>query len=495
MSSTLPFPRLTADEAATLIHDGVTCAFSGFTAAGAAKAVPRAIAARAREMHKQGLPYSLRVLTGASTGHALDDELADADAIAWRAPYQSSRPLRDRINRQQTEFLDLHISHVPQMIDFGFLGPIDIAVVEVVDISPTGEVVLSTSSGISPTILQHAGKVILELNRHHSPRLREMHDVLVLPRPPRREPIPIRHPLDRVGRPQVAVDPGKIVGIVETNEPDGVSPFAAPDAGSRAIAGHVVRFLVAEMRAGRIPAEFLPLQSGVGNIANAVIGALGADPAIPPFMMYTEVLQDAAVDLMQHGKLLGASTTSLTVSEHVLQRVYGDMDLFAKRIVIRPQELSNSPGVVRRLGVIAINTILEMDIYGCANSTHVCGTQLMNGIGGSGDFVRNSYLSILVAPSIAKAGKISTVVPMVSHCDHNEHSVQILVTEQGLADLRGLGPVERARTIIDRCAHPSYRDYLRRYISEAPMGHLRHDLSRCFELHQNYLKTGSMLPG
>jgi acyl-CoA hydrolase len=208
--------------------------------------------------------------------------------------------------------------------------------------------------------------------------------------------------------------------------------------------------------------------------------------------MYTEVLQDAQIDLMKQGKLLGASTSALTLSDACAQDVFGNMDYFGQHVVLRPQEISNNPGVVRRLGVIALNTVLEMDIYGCANSTHVCGTQLMNGIGGSGDFVRNGYLSILMAPSTAKGGKISSVVPMCSHVDHNEHSIQALVTEHGLADLRGLGPVERARTIIDTCAHPMFRDYLHRYIDESPMGHIRHDLSKCFDLHRAYNETGDM---
>jgi acyl-CoA hydrolase len=118
----------------------------------------------------------------------------------------------------------------------------------------------------------------------------------------------------------------------------------------------------------------------------------------------------------------------------------------------------------------------------------------MNGIGGSGDFARNAYLSIFMCPSAAKGGKISTLVPMCTHVDHNEHSVQVIVTEQGLADLRGLAPAERAHLLIERCAHPSYRDYLHRYLREAGKGHINHDLSRCFELHQNLLRTGSMLP-
>ncbi|WP_428262816.1 succinate CoA transferase [Haliangium sp.] len=488
------FPRMTAEEVAALVPNGAMVGFSGFTPAGAAKAVPQALAARARALRAEGPPYSLRVLTGASTGPDLDDVLAEADAISWRAPYQASRPLRKRINEQQCEFLDMHLSHLPQMLEFGFLGELDLAVVEAVDVTADGRVYLSTSLGLSPSMLRHAKRVVVELNAHHSHRLWEMHDIKILPRPPHRDPIPVSHALSRIGTPFASVDPERIIGVVETDAPDGCHAFDAPDAVSARIAEHVVAFLHDEMKVGRIPPDFLPLQAGVGNVANAVMAGLGAHPDVPPFVMYSEVFQDALVDLLYENKLLGASATSLTLSEPALQRVYADMDFFGQRLVLRPQELSNNPGIIRRLGVIAINTVLEADVYGLANSTHVCGTQLMNGIGGSGDFVRNAYLSILVAPSTAKEGRVSTIVPMVSHVDHTEHSVQVIVTEQGLADLRGLGPVERARTIIDHCAHPSYRDYLHRYVREAPMGHFRHDLRRCFELHRNLVETGRMLP-
>jgi len=486
------FPRLTADEAAELIpHDSVL-GCSGFTPAGAVKAVPSALAKRATRLHEQDKPYKLKILTGASTGNAFDEALAAADAISWRAPYQSSKSLRQRINAQQTQFLDIHLSHVPQLLAFGFLPRLDYALVEAVDVTRDGRVYLSTSSGISAAALAHADKVIIELNRAHSVRLNEMHDVFMLPKPPLREPIPIHHPLSKIGTPFAKVDPKKIVAVVETEQSDGVAPFREPDDASNQIAQHIVKFLVHEMAAGRVPPEFLPVQSGVGNVANAVMTGLGVSPDIPPFHMYSEVFQDALVDLMADQRLLGASTTSLTLSDEQIARVYGDMDFFAKRIVLRPQELSNNPGVVRRLGVIAINTALEMDIYGNVNSTHVMGTQLMNGIGGSGDFVRNAFLSILVAPSLAKGGAISAVVPMVSHLDHNEHSVQVLVTEQGLADLRGKGPLERAQTIIDQCAHPDFRDYLHRYVADSPPGHIRHDLNKAMDMHRAFLDQGTM---
>ena len=110
------------------------------------------------------------------------------------------------------------------------------------------------------------------------------------------------------------------------------------------------------------------------------------------------------------------------------------------------------PEIIRRLGVIAMNGMIEADIYGNVNSTHVMGSRIQNGIGGSGDFARNGYLSIFMAPSTAQKGTISTIVPMVSHVDHTEHDVQVVVTEQGLADLRGLSPRQRAHLIIEKCA-------------------------------------------
>ncbi|MFO0878379.1 MAG: succinate CoA transferase [Gemmataceae bacterium] len=488
------FATLTADEAAELIPHGSTVAFSGFTAAGAAKAVPKALATRANRLHQAGQPFQVRVLSGASTGASLDDALAEADAISWRAPYQSSGPLRKRINSGQVAFVDMHLSHVPQSVLFGFFGPIQVAVIEATEVTEDGRVYLTTSIGASPTFLQVADKVIIEINRHPSRRISDMADILVPKPPPHRHALDLDHPLERIGKPYARVDPEKIIGIVETNLPDELGGFDPADPTSQAIANHVVKFLLAERAAHRIPQEFLPLQSGVGNVANAVMESLGDNPEVPNFLMYTEVYQAAAFDLMKKGRLLGASTCALTLTPAQMVELTANIDYFGPKIVLRPQEISNNPAVLRQLGVISMNTALEVDIYGHVNSTHVCGQTMMNGIGGSGDFARNAYLSIFMCPSAAKGGKISTIVPMCTHVDHNEHSVQVIVTEQGLADLRGLAPAERAHLLIDRCAHPSYRDYLHRYLREAGKGHISHDLSRCFELHQNLLRTGSMLP-
>jgi propionyl-CoA:succinyl-CoA transferase len=494
MSNQDKFPRLSPEEAVALIPHGTTVAFSGFTPAGAAKAVPRALATKAQEQHAQGKPFQIRMLTGASCGESMDEALAKAGAIAWRAPYQTSHTLRRMINQEQVEYVDMHLSHVPQTVTFGFLGKINYAIIEATEITPDGRVFLTTSIGASPTYLQQAEKVIIEVNHYHSPRLREMTDILMIPPPPHRNPIQIHDPLTKAGWPYAVVDPKKVVGVVENNEADHVKPFAPPTAASQKIAVHIVRFLVGEMKAGRIPQKFLPLQAGVGNITNGVMAALGKSPDIPPFEMYSEVFQESLIDLMETGKLLGASATSITITPEILKRVYENMDFFAPRIVLRPQELSNHPGVIRRLCVITMNTALEVDIYGNSNSSHAFGTDVVNGIGGSGDFTRNGYLTILMCPSVSKGGKISSVVPMCPHIDNGEHSVEIIVTDQGLADLRGLGPKQRAKTIIENCAHPAYRPYLHRYVEQAPVGHIRHDLNKCFELHRNFLQYGAMLP-
>jgi propionyl-CoA:succinyl-CoA transferase len=343
------FPVMTADEAVRYIKHEDTIAFSGFSPAGSAKVVPRALAAYAQQVQGRGDPFRLRVLTGASSGRSIDDLLAQARAIGWRAPYQAESRLRQQINAEEVEYVDMHLSHVPQAVAFGFFGPIDLAVIEATEVSSDGRVYLTTSVGASPTYLKYARKVVIEINRHQSPRLREMTDIVVMPPPPRRFPLPVFEPCARIGWPYAVVDPDKVVAVVESDEPDHVADFAPADAVSRRIADHVVEFLLEEMRAGRIPQEFLPLQAGVGNIANGVLALLGQHPEIPAFQMYSEVFQDAMVDLMRVGKLTGASATALTVSSGRMQDIYNDFNFFAERVVLRPQEVSNHPGIIRRL--------------------------------------------------------------------------------------------------------------------------------------------------
>ena len=315
-----PWTRMSADDAAQVIEHNAMVAFSGFTPAGSPKALPAAIARRASELHQAQQPFQIRLLTGASIGAAADDALSEADAISWRAPYQTSGSLRQKINQGQVRFVDLHLSEVAQMVNYGFFGDIDVAVIEASAIASDGRVWLTSGIGNAPTWLLRAKKVIIELNHYHNPRVAELADIVIPGAPPRRNSVPIFHAMDRVGARYVQIDPTKIIAVVDTELPDGGNVLDNANPVCQQIADNVVTFLLEEMARGRIPAEFLPLQSGVGNINNAVMARLGENPDIPSFMMYSEVLQESVVHLLETGKITGASASSLTVSADSLDR-------------------------------------------------------------------------------------------------------------------------------------------------------------------------------
>lgn len=488
----MSFNILTAEEAAAMIKDGDTIGLSGFTAPGTPKAITEAIAKKAEAEHEAGRQFKINLYTGASTSDHVDGALSRANAINRRAPYQNVPDLRKRINSHDTHYFDRHLSEMAQEVRYGFYGNIDYAIIEAAEITPDGEIILGTGVGNIPTYASLAKKIFIELNENLPTQLHGMHDIILLQDPPRRGAIPVYAASDRIGSPVLKIDPKKVVGIVKTKFYDGVKAFSAPDDISKQIGANVVSFLVSEYRKGRIPKEFLPLQSGVGNVANAVLYDLGESTEIPPFMMYTEVIQDAVLELMKKGKCTFASTCSMTFADATEETLFANMDFFRDKILMRPAEISNNPEVIRRIGVIAMNTALEADIFGCVNSTHVLGTKMMNGIGGSGDFTRNAYISIFSCPSITKGGLISNIVPMVAHPDHSEHSVDIIVTDQGIADLRGKDPVQRAHEIIDNCAHPMYRELLNDYLKLGKGGQTPHTLNASFAFHNAFNETGDM---
>jgi succinate CoA transferase len=484
---------VTAEEAASYVNNGDVIGFSGFTPAGCPKEVPTAIAKRAETFHAEGKEFKIGMYTGASTGDSLDGALARANAILFRTPYQSNKDLRTALNAERAPYFDMHLSVLAQELRYGFMPKPKFAIIEVCDITADGELVLTSGVGISPTIAELADCIIVELNHNHPKELRGFHDLYQPLDPPHRREIPVYKPSDRIGSAVLKVDPKKILCVVETERNDEVGGFSATDAVTDQIGANVASFLAAELKNGQIPAEFLPIQSGVGNIANAVMASLGANPDIPPFEMYTEVIQDAVIELIREGNVKFASGCSLTVSNPVLKSIYADLDFFRDKIVLRPSEISNNPEMARRLGLITINTALEADIFGNVNSTHVLGSKMMNGIGGSGDFTRNAYISIFTTPATAKGGKISSIVPMVSHVDQNEHSVNVIITEHGIADLRGKSPIQRAEEIIANCVAPEYKQMLTDYVKLSVTTHTPQTLSACFGMHTQFAKTGSML--
>ncbi|GAA4517764.1 acetyl-CoA hydrolase/transferase family protein [Sphingobacterium thermophilum] len=479
---------MSAEEAASLIKDGMVVGSSGFTKAGDSKEVLPALAERAK---KENIKITL--MTGASLGHGTDGKLAEAGALRKRMPFQVDRTLRNKINEGEVLFIDQHLSEAAELLHNKNLPPVDIAVLEVTYIDRDGSIVPTTSVGNSLTFANLAKQVILEVNTSIPEEFYGLHDIYQAEDYPHRNVIPIVAPWNKIGRKTIPLNPEKVVAIVFTNKRDSPADIAAPDEKTTKIAGHILEFFENEVRLGHLTERLLPLQAGIGKVANAVLTGF-KNSNFYDLTMFSEVLQDSTFDLIDAGKLSFASASSVTVSEECYDRVFNNLSKYRDKFVLRPQNISNTPGLIRRLGVIAINTAIEFDIYGNVNSTHISGTKIMNGIGGSGDFARNAYLSIFVTQAASKGNTISHVLPMVSHVDHTEHDVDILVTDIGLADLRGLAPRERAQKIIDNCVHPDYKEELQSYFDRACKrgGHTPHLLEEAFSWHIRLAETGSM---
>ena len=480
---------ISAQEAANFLKDKMVVGTSGFTKAGDSKAVLPAFAKKA-EFEKIGIT----LITGASLGHNTDADLAKNNALYKRMPFQADSSLRNKINQGDVLFIDQHLSETAEMLENKHLPPLDFAILEATYIDENGNIIPTTSVGNSATFAHLANNIIIEINTSIPLNFKGLHDVLMHDKYPHRDVINIRSSDDRIGVDYITIDPKKVVGIVFTELPDSAAVVTAPDTKTTAIANHLLAFFENEIKLGRLTKSLMPLQVGIGKVANAVMSGFSRGN-FENLVMYSEVLQDSTFELFDSGKMDFASASSITVSESCYKQILENFDSYKHKMVLRPQNISNSAEVIRRLGIISINTAIEFDIYGNVNSTHISGTKMMNGIGGSGDFARNSYLSVFVTQSASKEfNAISHVVPMVSHVDHNEHDVDILVTEQGLADLRGLAPRERAKVIIENCAHPDYKEELKDYFLRACArgGQTPHLLEEAFSFYTRFAKTNSM---
>jgi succinyl-CoA:acetate CoA-transferase len=485
------FNRVVGPEVAVgEIKSGMTIGTAGGTQFG----YPKTIFSKLVEIKKNDEDFKIDLWAGGPLGEEIDGLLSSNGLIRKRLGQQANANLRRAINERKALFADLRSGIFPQQVRSGILGEIDIAIIEAVGFTEQGNIIPSTSVFDGATFIQMAKRVMVEINSFYPVELYGIHDIYLTKNAPYREPIPIYQPGDRIGMPHIPVESNKIVSIVEAAFQDTVMPRAPMDETSQKIGRNLVGFLEGEVKSNKLPGNLLPLQVGLGNVADAVAKEI-ANSNFKDLTIYTGGIGDGVLDLIDSGRVKVVSTSGLYFSTEGQKRFFENLNRYKKIIIIRPLDIADSPEVILRLGVIAINTAIEIDIYGHVNSSHVQGTQIISGVGGSGEFAQNGFLSIFLTPSTSRKGSISAIVPMVSHVDHSEHVVDVIVTEQGVADVRGLEPIDRAERIIRHCAHPDYRLLLKDYLSQAIQkgGHEPHLLHEAFSFHTRFAAKGTML--
>ena len=477
-----------SQEAAACIRDGMTVAVGGYTNTGYPKAVARALVAR----KQGGEDFRIRLLSGANDG-PLDTLLGAEGLISWRAPLIESKVLAKQVNAGQVSYVEQQMSKMPRLTRDGAFGDIDVAIVEALRITPEGYLVPTASIGMVPHFLERAKSVIVEINMAQPLALDGMHDVYLPGFPPGRRPIPLTAVDQRIGTPYIKVDPEKIRYIVRSDELDETPVPAARKPQMEQVAANLMDFLAREVP--KMPGGVLPpVQTGFGGMASEIVRGLGASN-FENIQFFCGVLQEANMELLASGRATAASTGSIQMTPRVIEMLEAQPDFFRERAVIRNTDVTNSAETVSRLGLITLNSGIEMDLYGNVNSSHVSGSKVVNGLGGGAGFASNAGLSVMLFASETKGGAISTIVPMVTHQDISEHDVDVVVTDVGVADLRGKDDVERARCIIENCAGPHYRESLRTYLEKAIRetgGHHPQLLREAFSWHIRLQETGTM---
>jgi len=480
---------LTAGEAASFVENGMRIGTCGTMTAGYPVSFFEALSQRG----EKGDKFKVDLWSCAPLGPEVDGRLAEVGLLNRRLAHQANPALAKAINKGEVHYADMGAAWVPLEVRKGSLGKLNLAVIEAVEITNDGFVVPTLCVGDEATFLRYADNVIVEINVNLPLELSGIHDIYIPDSPPKRKPIPINRVTDRIGAPYIEVDPEKIRGVIISDKKT-TPPARAPiDDISRQIARNIISFFETEVENKRLPENLLPFQTGLGGIGGAILSELGQS-RFENLEVHSALLDDGVLDLIDSGKIKAASGVGLFFTSEALQRLFKDVKRYKEKIILRPIDIVNAPEVIRRLGVIAMNTAIEMDIYAHINSSHVGGTRIMTGVAGSIEFARNGYLSIFMAPSVTREGSVSTIVPMVSHVDHTEHEVSVIVTEQGWADLRGLDPRERAKEIIEKCAHPDYKPLLWDYFREAESkgGHEPHILSKAFDFHLRLMEKGTM---
>ena len=459
---------------------------SGYAMAGYPKAVVDALVERKRS----GEDLAIALITGANVPW-LDERLGSAELVSRRAPMVASRTLAAQANDGSLRYVEQQMGKMPRLLRTGSFGKVDIAVVEALGFDESGNLIPTSSIGMTHYLLAAADEIIIEINAAQPDVLRELHDVYIPAAPPETQPIPLTRTNQRIGRGGIPVDHSKIRHVVETDIPERLGPQPAGTEVTKRIADHLFNFLELEVgKTGYLP----PIQTGFGSLADSVADAF-QHSSFDDLQFFCGGITEPVLELLASGKAVALSTGGLGMSERV-EQILRDTPNLREHLVIRNGDVTNNPEVIGRLGLIALNTGIEIDIYGNVNSSHIAGNRVVNGIGGGAGFAQNAGLSVILIPSQAKGGVISNIVPMVSHQDIGEHDVDVVVTENGVADLRGRDDGERADAIIAHCASDIYRGQLTAYLQAAREqigGHHPQLPEEAFDWYRRLKDEGTML--
>ncbi|MDA8126991.1 MAG: acetyl-CoA hydrolase [Deltaproteobacteria bacterium] len=478
---------MAAEQAASLFRDGMLVATSG-SMMGFPKTTFGALAERVKA--EGGVKIDL--MCAGPLSSEFEDVLFEAGAIRRRIGAIGGDKLRGGINRGEVAMFEGKGSQLPLQVKRGWFGTVDMAVIEAIGLTADGQIIPSTAVYDAPEWIETASEVIVEINLKRPMALEGIHDIYSRGN----DPIPVignTSPLKRIGVPYFPVDPKKIKAIVISDVDDKPSKEAKPSEQGMAIGGYLVDFFKKEIAAGRLTDYLPPFELGFGALFTSMMQKLG-EGGFKNFRFHLPMITDPVFEMIEAGKVDWVEGIAFRLSTDAWQRFEKDIERFKKYMVLRPFSVINSAELIQRLGVTAINGCLEMDLLGQVNSSHVMGAKIQAGLGGTYDYARNSPCSIFIANSVTKGGDISTIVPMVSHVDHTMHDVDVLVTEQGLADLRGLDPKARAQAIVTKCAHPDYRGLLNEYLERASAkpSHIPFGIEEANSFHLRFKQTGSM---
>lgn len=474
----------TPEQAAGLIPEHGVVAASGYTAAGDPKATLLALAARGRagEIHK------IDLITAAQLSGEVENALAEAGILDRRAPFTVSGAVRRLANLRQIRYVEAAMGKMPRVFAAGSFGVPDVAVVEAMGLDEDGRMIPTTSVGMTQLMCQKAGRIIVELNTAQPELLCGVHDVY---ESPCHTGAVLRSAGERVGRPWIQVDLNKVEAVVFSHQTDAPAAPAEPDETERAVCEQLMGFLERTFPGQRLP----PIQTGIGSLSKAILAGFRGS-RYRDLTFFCGALQAEMVGLLAEGKAEVLSGGSVPTDPETLELLRGFGPGLRERLVLRSMEVCNGSAAVGGLGVLALNTGIEMDLFGNVNSSHIGGTRLVNGIGGGAAFAANAGLSVMLMPSTRKEGRISCFVPHTPHVDVIHHDVDVVISEYGVADLRGLDDVECARLILQNCAHPDYRAGLEQSLERALAGGGHHPLSLdgAFAWQEQFLRSGTM-PG